>query len=264
MWLALATAASVPCDCVHIATDRYTCQQRALHRDSHRLTNAASHSVIQAIDEAKEPPSDTEGFRALHVVEGLRSFAKALEALGMSRGLAAALSRVGHDGLAGLDSGRGVAQAGDGGVASLGSEAPHGPLPQSRRDALEQLVSWLRERFPRDAPLPFRAGTKQPAVTYRGGEWTWASFDAMPAAARDACDWAIALRDLCVVDVDSRQLAELLEAEHPSLRAAPCLRTARGCHYYFARPPEADALGYFDGSGQRGAAVDFKSVTATG
>ena len=56
------------------------------------------------------------------------------------------------------------------------------------------------------------------------------------------------LRDVCVVDVDSLELAAHLEATFPVLADAPCAATARGKHCYFRRPPRADELRVFDGA----------------
>jgi len=98
-----------------------------------------------------------------------------------------------------------------------------------------------------------------------GGPWAWTDYEALDKAA--SRDWAIQLRDLCVLDVDSGPLAELLEARHPALAAAPCVRTRRGYHYYFRCPPAVDVPAlYWDGCGQRppeGACVAFKSALSS-
>lgn len=77
-------------------------------------------------------------------------------------------------------------------------------------------------------------------------------------------EWAIALRDLCVVDIDDHAMARPLEGRFPALKRAPCEKTKRGFHYFFARSPLADELCFYDGCGAVNAHVDFKSVCATG
>jgi hypothetical protein len=101
-------------------------------------------------------------------------------------------------------------------------------------------------------------------VPYAASAWSWADFDAHVAAAAEPCDWAIALRDLCVVDVDDHSTAEALEARFPALRAAPCERTKRGKHYFFLRSALCEEGSFFDGCGKVTQGIDFKSVCSTG
>ncbi len=65
--------------------------------------------------------------------------------------------------------------------------------------------------------------------------------------------------------MDNADLVKELEERFPTALAdVPRTKTSRGMHFWFTRPDEADALGYFDGAGQRQVGVDFKSVCSTG
>ena len=125
------------------------------------------------------------------------------------------------------------------------------------------LRGWLSDHFPGDVLMPVRPGTKRPAFAHRDGSWDWFRFDAAWSTGAFT-DVGVLLRGLCIIDVDSHDLAEELEARFPVLNAAPAERTQRGVHYWFARPPAADAGGYYDGAGQRQHGVDFKTVCRTG
>jgi len=149
-------------------------------------------------------------------------------------------------------------------VRTLGPPAPTPCLPLS---ALRPSSSWCRgcaRASPATSHFPSWWGLKQPAAPYRDGQWTWGSFDAMPEAERASHDWSIALRDLCVVDVDSLALVEQLEATHSSLRLRRACARRGATTTTSSAPPRRTRWGYFDGSGQRIGALDFKSVTATG
>ena len=102
-------------------------------------------------------------------------------------------------------------------------------------------------------------------MKYGGGVWTWGSFDDFREKnSPDSNDWSIGLQDLCVVDVDDRELAVDLEARFPLLRTAPCERTRRGFHYFFRRSSLANMGCFYDGCGQVTPHLDFKSVCSTG
>lgn len=134
-----------------------------------------------------------------------------------------------------------------------------------------ELAAFLRTRYPQDVLMPVGAGSKHPRFAHKGGAWTWASYDEHVRAHRERAeeaphgeDVAVLLKQLCVVDVDSKRRAEELEAQHPVLQQVPCEETARGRHYWFERPDCADAEGFFDGASQVEHGVDFKSVCRTG
>ena len=133
---------------------------------------------------------------------------------------------------------------------------------------LRQLHAFLLLSAPRDTLIPIPLGLKRPAVKYGGaspwGEEGLAAYARGLAASGEGSDWAIGLRELCVLDVDDPALAAPLEARFPALRAAPCERTRRGLHYFFRRSALADAGGYFDSCGTVTPHLDFKSLTATG
>jgi hypothetical protein len=77
-------------------------------------------------------------------------------------------------------------------------------------------------------------------------------------------DFALLLQTLCVVDVDSHALANVLEQTFPILLNVARERTSKGVHYFFSRSPLADNDGYYDARSPVLNGVDFKSRTATG
>ena len=133
------------------------------------------------------------------------------------------------------------------------------------------LRDWLRANHPNDVLIPCAHGDKRPLFRYQGDQgdgWTWDKLDAFLGnlendRGREA-DWAVLLGDLCVVDVDSKATAALLEERFPILLNVPCEATKRGFHYFFRRSTLCDSAGYFDGCAQVLESVDFKSVTPTG
>ena len=129
---------------------------------------------------------------------------------------------------------------------------------------LDQLSGFLREHCPCDVLIPCEIGEKRPMFPYRDESWTWEKFTAFCESAPMQTDWAIALRDICVIDIDCPDAARTLERLFPVLSEVPCERTARGFHYFFRRTPLADAQGFYDGAAQMIESVDFKSVAATG
>ena len=124
------------------------------------------------------------------------------------------------------------------------------------------MEQYLRRNFPRDILMPVRPGEKSPMFPHKNDAWSWHLYDGVHNRRRlDVC---VLLKDLCVVDVDTRELEEELEAMFPALREAPKERTKRGAHYWFARSPEADRDGHFDARSPRIAGVDFKTRCRNG
>lgn len=135
----------------------------------------------------------------------------------------------------------------------------------------EMLEAWLRVNHPHDVMMPVVPGTKRPMFAHAAGRWSWAAHDTHlrkggnGGALEAEAAWCVLLQDLCVVDVDSVELAADLQARFPDAMAAgPAQKTARGVHYWFARPSDADARGFFDGAAQRERGVDFKARCSTG
>ena len=145
-----------------------------------------------------------------------------------------------------------------------------------------RLVGWLKAnggRVGRTLPMPLVDGKKIPLVkhTLKGDwTWTWDKLDAFlrshPAAERSG-GWGLLLDRLCVVDADSAEAVAWLEGLGlPELERCPMQVTAKGRHYFFARPAWADDDGYYDGARQmkdacRGSPeskVDFKTRCSTG
>ena len=131
---------------------------------------------------------------------------------------------------------------------------------------LDALVTWLRSAHPKNVLIPVPKGEKRPIFPYRHDEWTWESFDAFIATGFNNVDWAIILKDLCVVDADDPEVAARLESAFPVLRQVPAEKTRRGTHYFFRRSAVADEQCYFDCCGSQSVLehVDFKSITQTG
>ncbi len=122
---------------------------------------------------------------------------------------------------------------------------------------IQSLASYLQKHHPSDVLMPTKEpGEKNPKFSHRDGQWTWSSFNAKMKPKTD--DLCILLKTLCVIDVDSVEQASALEERFPILREVPCELTKRGKHYFFARSPQADILGYYDGPAQRVKGIDFK------
>ena len=112
--------------------------------------------------------------------------------------------------------------------------------------------------------MPVRRGEKSPMFRHKNGAWTWACFDRARAKHMPNNDICIILQDLCVVDVDTRELEKDMEERFPVLTRVAKERTAKGAHYWFSRSPEADRDGYFDCHGARVHGVDFKTRCRNG
>lgn len=129
--------------------------------------------------------------------------------------------------------------------------------PQRDGD-LNALIDVLLHSYPNDILTVCRRREKFPVYPHVTRPWTWGDFlkiltdEKTDARFLAKYDVGILLHDLCVVDVDSVELATELEAAFPVLLAVPCEKTAKGFHYYFQRSQLADDRGYFDGAGQVG------------
>ena len=128
------------------------------------------------------------------------------------------------------------------------------------------LIDSCKRLWPRDVIVPVRKGEKHPMVPHSGGRWSWAKLARfLDAIEKDASfDACVLLDDLCVIDVDSAELADELERAFPLLTSVPREATKRGRHYWFQRSVEADVHGYYDGCAQRIPGVDFKSKYRNG
>ena len=67
--------------------------------------------------------------------------------------------------------------------------------------------------------IPCVSGEKCPAFEYKDGRWSWDKFDEVMrergAQELAQVDWAIVLRDLCVIDCDSREVCPARLKPHP-------------------------------------------------
>jgi hypothetical protein len=134
-----------------------------------------------------------------------------------------------------------------------------------RGRTIRQFSETLRECYPMDVISPVKKGMKYPVNRYSNGSYGWHHFDMHMQNEREDHDYCIILHDICVVDVDSEeQVAQLLSLFPEELEWCPTVKTKRGRHFYFTRPPYADEEGYYDGAGQRIKGIDFKSVHSTG
>ena len=127
------------------------------------------------------------------------------------------------------------------------------------------LSNWLITNFPSDIMMPVARNTKSPMFRHRNNEWSWEMYDKFVEDNKyEVYDVCVVLQNLCVIDVDSKQQADHLEARFPCLKNTACEETARGRHYWFVRSPIADKLGYYDGAAQRIKGIDFKTVCKNG
>ena len=78
-----------------------------------------------------------------------------------------------------------------------------------------------------DVLIPCASGEKRPAFEYKDGLWSWDNFDAVQGTGDlPQVDWAIVLRDLCVIDCDTPEVscAGLEASTRPDDRQPPLPR----------------------------------------
>lgn len=129
---------------------------------------------------------------------------------------------------------------------------------------LNVLAEWLKAHHPSEIVMPCASNKKSPRFRHAHGAWTWDAASWQVCRARAGQPFGVLLQKLCVVDVDSQELADALEKRFPVLLEVPCEHTARGRHYIFSRSPLCDAGGFFDGANQVITGIDFKTVCSTG
>lgn len=132
-----------------------------------------------------------------------------------------------------------------------------------RLESMNNVVNFLHANYPKDLLMPVKIGTKHPEFPHKGDSWSWSQYFKLKEQERCDGDVCLLLHDLCVVDVDDKDVAEQLEIMFPILREVPYESTQKGCHYWFTRPLAADELDYFDGAAQRRPKIDFKSICST-
>ena len=148
------------------------------------------------------------------------------------------------------------------------------------QEPLRALIEWLRKPGVRTVvgetvPIPLSSGEKKPMVAHRLGQWSWkelGDFILQHDNINEPHDtWGLLLDRVCAIDADDMATVAFIEERVPELASAPCQKTKRGMHYFFARPAWADDEGFYDGAAQnrqhadeavRALKVDFKSVTA--
>jgi predicted kinase len=165
VWIHLAAAEGVPCDCLHLSTPRMVCEERALARKDHRLVPEAALRVIKVLMQGTEPVTAAEGFRSHHDALLDYHIKRALRVLEFPAEIAAAAVEPLRDDVSAVRSDDGVtAVAAAAGRAATGSSAATDSASAEQVtgappvDALGQLVAWLQESYPRDVPLPFLKG----------------------------------------------------------------------------------------------------------
>ena len=134
----------------------------------------------------------------------------------------------------------------------------------SKKDNVANLDSLLEVISPRDVMIPIELDKKYPVFKHRDGQWTRRKFREHLETSTIPRDYAVLLKDLAVVDVDSLTLAQELEERFPILSSVPREETRRGYHYWFKRSRLADEDGYYDGAGQVQKGIDFKTRCSSG
>jgi hypothetical protein len=129
---------------------------------------------------------------------------------------------------------------------------------------MDELVEALRREAPRDVLMPVKIGSKHPMFPHQASRWSWFKFDQFVARGVGDFDVCVILQDLCVIDVDSNEIADDLEEEFPVLKTVPMEQTGRGRHYWFRRSSKCDQDGYYDGAAQVSKLIDFKTRTSCG
>ena len=122
---------------------------------------------------------------------------------------------------------------------------------------------WWEKYAPLDLPMPLPVGEKRPMYSHASGQWSRRKLREFEKLGKKH-DMGILLHDLCVVDVDSTEIADELEKAFPVLETTPCEQTPRGRHYWFKRSPLCDENEFTDGANQVIEGVDFKTISSRG
>jgi len=127
------------------------------------------------------------------------------------------------------------------------------------------LSDWLLASYPGDLPMPVSEGRKCPMYPHSDGRWSWHLYNKfVKTRALSDLNVAILLKTLCVVDVDTHEMAAELEERFPVLATCPMEETRKGRHYFFERSSLCDSLEFMDQRSGVIPNVDFKTRCATG
>ena len=130
----------------------------------------------------------------------------------------------------------------------------------SAHEEIAALADFLKSKHPDNLLIPLRSGTKSPAMTHKGGRFTWRNWSACMANGGQYTEFGLLVRTMVVVDADSPEAVSLLEGKYPALHECPCVQTRKGKHYYFLRSSLCEEKNVTDSTGIWDK-VDLKTVT---
>lgn len=130
----------------------------------------------------------------------------------------------------------------------------------SAHEEIAALADFLKSKHPDNLLIPLRSGTKSPAMTHKGGRFTWRNWSACMANRVQYTEFGLLVRTMVVVDADSPEAVSLLEGKYPALHECPCVQTRKGKHYYFLRSSLCEEKNVTDSTGIW-EKVDLKTVT---
>ena len=126
---------------------------------------------------------------------------------------------------------------------------------------ISRLADFLKSKYPDNILIPLQSEKKCPAMSHKGGQYTWEDWDTcMKKNGHKYTDFGLLVRTMVVVDADSTEAVALLESKYPALLECPCVQTRKGKHYYFLRSDLCEEKNVTDSTGVW-KQVDLKTVT---
>ena len=123
------------------------------------------------------------------------------------------------------------------------------------RNELERTVEYLYKNRKGNLPIPIVKENKAPVFPHREGVanvWTWER--ALRFEGWGEYQFGILLKDIVVIDFDSKGSTEVWMKKFPILRECPMETTKKGVHFYLGRTRECDEGWIYDKS--RGLCMD--------
>lgn len=130
----------------------------------------------------------------------------------------------------------------------------------SAPEGISRLAQFLESKYPDNILIPLQSEKKCPAMSHKGGQYTWEDWDTCMKNGHKYTDFGLLVRTMVVVDADSSEAVALLESKYPALLECPCVQTRKGKHYYFLRSNLCEEKNVTDSTGVW-KQVDLKTVT---
>ncbi len=133
-------------------------------------------------------------------------------------------------------------------------------------DIIDPLYQYLKKNKSRNLLMPCTPH-KNPLYKHKNNIWNWDSVIKNGNDFGPKFHQAILMKDLIVIDIDSKPLLAKYEELFDVFNTCPKVETTKGAHYYFNRTVECDLAAMYDHSRCFGVGkdeVDFKSICSTG